>query len=103
MSRYPMLEKLGVRVARMPRLLGGRAFVWQRDLLNPRFLREVDRVSFVREYSLLPGKLLLPGAEWASVLDAALAMCEWKSLAGCGKLKNVNEFSTPDLCNECRP
>ena len=21
----------------------------------------------------------------------------------CGKLKNVNEFSTPDLCNECRP
>lgn len=32
MSPYPMLEKLGVRVARMPRLLGGRAFVWQRDL-----------------------------------------------------------------------
>lgn len=78
MSPYPMLDKLGVRVSRMPRLLGGRAFVWQRDLFNPRFLQEVDRESFTREYLYIPGKLLIPGAEWASILNAALALCEWK-------------------------
>ena len=73
MSRYPMLEKLGVRVARMPRLLGGRAFVWQRDLLNPRFLKEVDQKKFAESYLATPGKSWIPHFEWADVLEKALS------------------------------
>lgn len=73
MPSFPKLESLGIRVGRAPRLLGGRAFVRQRDLTNLRFWQEVDQKKFAESYLATPGKSWIPYFEWADVLEKALS------------------------------
>ena len=73
MPSFPKLESLGIRVGRTPRLLGGRAFVRQRDLTNLRFWQEVDQKKFAESYLSTPGKSWITHFEWAGVLEKALS------------------------------